>query len=93
MSSNRRKIDRLFLYTVATLTIFGFVIFLSASLGLLTQNGASFATVATKQAISLAIGVGAFIIFSRLKYSYLRKFALFMLLERSPSTSSSSCPN
>ncbi len=80
MSNHTRKIDKFFLITVGVLTLAGFTIFLSASLGLLAQTGASFGTVAIKQAISLAIGIVFFIIFSRIHYNNLRKFALFILL-------------
>ena len=80
MRSSRRKIDRFFLITVTILTLFGFVIFLSASLGLLAQNGASFGTVAAKQAISLVIGVVCFVIFSKFNYIWLRKSALLVLV-------------
>jgi len=80
MSTQTRKIDRFFLTSVAILTIVGFVIFLSASLGLLAQTGASFETVALKQGISLLIGIIFFFAFSRLKYTWLRKFSLIILL-------------
>ena len=74
------RIDRFFLISVSVLTLFGFVIFLSASLGLLAQNGASFGTVAAKQTISLLIGVAFFYIFSKIKCTWLRKWALPILL-------------
>lgn len=80
MSPIPRKIDRLFLISVGILTLAGFVIFLSASLGLLTEGGASFATVATKQGISLILGIIAFFFFSKLPYAWLRKSALFVLV-------------
>ncbi|MEI8328089.1 MAG: putative peptidoglycan glycosyltransferase FtsW [Candidatus Taylorbacteria bacterium] len=80
MSYERSKIDRFFLISVIVLTAAGFTIFLSASLGLLARDGANFVTVATKQGISLLIGVGFFILFSRVKYTWLRKSALFILL-------------
>lgn len=80
MPSHAHKIDRFFLVTVSLLVLVGFVIFLSASLGLLAQNGASFGTIATKQAISLVLGIIAFVVFSRVKYIWLRKSALFILL-------------
>ncbi len=80
MLSRVGHMDRFFLLSIGALTLVGFVIFLSASLGLLTQDGVSFVTVATKQIISLAIGIVAFIFFSRLKYTYLRKAALFIFL-------------
>ncbi len=78
--SSRSHIDRFFLLSTAALTIAGFVIFLSASLGLLAQNGVSFGTLAMKQTASLGIGLGLFYLFSRVKYTWWRKFALFVLL-------------
>lgn len=80
MLSRVGHIDRFFLIAISALTLVGFVIFLSASLGLLTQDGVSFTTVATKQIISLCIGLTAFFVFSRLKYTYLRKTALFIFI-------------
>jgi len=78
--SSPPKIERFFLISVVTLTLAGFVIFLSASLGLLAQNGASFSAVAIKQAVSLVIGIIAFFIFSKIKYTWLRKSALLIFL-------------
>ncbi len=80
MSSTTLRIDRFFLISVGILTLAGFTIFLSASLGLLTQSGATFGTVALKQIASLMIGIGAFFLFSRIKYTYLKNAALFILL-------------
>jgi len=76
----RTGIDRFFLYSTAALTIAGFVIFLSASLGLLTQAGATLGSVALKQAVSLVLGMAAFFLFSRLPYAWLRRSALFILI-------------
>ena len=80
MSPHKRKIDRFYLITVSTLVMAGFVIFLSASLGLLAQDGASFFSVAIKQTISLALGICGFVVFSRLPYVWLRKSALLILI-------------
>ncbi|MFA6554150.1 MAG: putative peptidoglycan glycosyltransferase FtsW [Candidatus Paceibacterota bacterium] len=74
------KIDRFFLISVSTLTLAGFVVFLSVSMGLLAQDGASFETVAIKQTISLILGIIAFLVFSKIHYSWLRKSALFILI-------------
>lgn len=79
MSSGSKPIDRFFLTAATLLTVAGFVIFLSASLGLLTQNGASFGSVAMKQAISLAVGIGAFFIFSKVNHTLFRKNATLIL--------------
>ncbi|MFA6459420.1 MAG: putative peptidoglycan glycosyltransferase FtsW [Candidatus Paceibacterota bacterium] len=80
MSSRALHTDRFFLLMVSILTLTGFVIFLSASLGLLTQGGANFATVAMKQTISLCIGAVAFFVASKIRYSFFRKSAFFVLL-------------
>ncbi len=80
MSQSRNKIDKFFLFSVGILTIAGFVIFLSASLGLLAQTGSNFGGSAAKQAISLVIGIIFFFIFSKIKYTWLKKSALFILI-------------
>jgi cell division protein FtsW len=78
--SRGAQIDRFFMTSIGVLTAAGFVIFLSASLGLLTQNGVSFGTIALKQFASLAIGVGAFFALANLKYTWLRRSALFIMI-------------
>ena len=80
MSSRARHIDRFFLLSVLALTGFGFVIFLSASLGLLAQENVSFMNVALKQTISLALGLGAFFIFSKINYAWVKKSAFFIFI-------------
>lgn len=80
MLNRSKKIDRFFLVSVLILTLTGFIIFLSASLGLLAQDGASFGLVATKQTISLFLGLIGFFIFSRIPYVWLRKSALFIFI-------------
>ena len=80
MGSHTSRIDSFFLISVSVLTLAGFVIFLSASLGLLTQDNVSFGTVAMKQVISLVLGIAAFIFFSKVKYTNLKKIAFFVLI-------------
>ncbi len=80
MASSRPKIDRFFLFSTLALAIAGFVMFLSASLGLLAGGTASFSTVAMKQAASLFIGIACFWTFSRIPYRLLRRVALFVLI-------------
>ena len=46
---NAKPIDRTLLITVLLLVVFGFIIFTSASLGLLARDGAQFGAVALKQ--------------------------------------------
>lgn len=73
-------IDKFFLYSTLALTCAGFIIFLSASLGLLNQTGATFTGVALKQGVSLLIGATAFYIFSKINYTLFRKTATIVLL-------------
>ena len=80
MSFHSPHIDRFFLLSTIALTVAGFVIFLSASLGLLAQNGASFGSVAVKQVISLFGGIVLFYLFSRLRYAWWRRTAFFVLI-------------
>lgn len=80
MQASPKHIDRFFLISVSILTLSGFIIFLSASLGLLAQTGANFATIALKQGISLIIGIVAFIVISKIKYTHFRQSAFFILL-------------
>jgi cell division protein FtsW len=65
---------------VGILSIGGFVMFTSASLGLIAQGEDTFQMIVAKQGISLAIGVGLFFVISRIKYVFWRKMAFFILL-------------
>ncbi len=58
----------------------GFLIFLSASIGLLARTGASFGSVAISRLSATAIGVGLAYAASRYHYKNLRTHALFLLL-------------
>ncbi|MES2216553.1 MAG: putative peptidoglycan glycosyltransferase FtsW [Patescibacteria group bacterium] len=80
MASRTKHIDRFFLFSVLALTGFGFVIFLSASLGLLAQGNVSFSSVALKQVISLSLGLVAFFVFSKIQYTWVRRAAFFIFL-------------
>jgi cell division protein FtsW len=77
---NKLRIDILFLTSVALLTVTGFFIFSSASLGLLARSGATFQSVALNQSIGLILGVIAFFIMSRIHYKFLRKNAFYILV-------------
>lgn len=76
--NKKNKIDKLFLASTIILTVFGFVIFLSASLGLLVKDSSGFQFAATKQAVSLIIGIIVFFVFSKIPYQYHKKFAFFI---------------
>ena len=74
------KIDKVFLISVALLTVAGFFIFTSASLGLLARDGATFQSVAMNQSIGLILGIIAFFVMSKIHYRNLRKHAFYILL-------------
>jgi cell division protein FtsW len=73
-------IDKPFLASVILLTVIGFFIFSSASLGLLTREGPRFEIVAMKQVFGLVLGILAFIVASRLSYRFWRKWAMVILI-------------
>ncbi len=77
---NNQKIDKVFLLSVVLLTSIGFIIFLSASLGLLAKDGASYNTVAVKQFIGLIIGCIAFFVMYKIPYLKLRKYAFYIFI-------------
>lgn len=80
MSTNKLHIDKVFLVAVGLLTVAGFLIFSSASLGLLARDGVSFESVALKQTIGLIVGAAAFFVMSRVNYKYLRKYAFYIFV-------------
>lgn len=75
-----KKIDKVYLIAVFLLTIGGFFVFSSASLGLLARNGDIFQSVTMNQSIGLIIGVVAFWIMSWINYRYIRKYAFYILI-------------
>lgn len=77
----RRTVDRPLLFTIIALVIFGFLIFSSASLGLLAREGARFSQVAFSQLIlGIFLGGIALLIFSNIYYRNLRKYALIIFI-------------
>jgi hypothetical protein len=54
---NKLKIDKVYLASVILLTVVGFFIFSSASLGLLARNVASFQSVAMSQSAGLILDI------------------------------------
>ncbi len=76
----KKNIDKIFLISIVMLTVAGFLVFSSASLGLLARDGASFQNVALKQTISLFIGIGVFFVMSRINYKYMGKYAFYIFL-------------
>jgi cell division protein FtsW len=76
----RAPIDRSYLALVLILAFGGFFIFSSASLGLLATSGPSMKSVATNQAVGLALGLIAFYVFSRINYKFFRRFAFVFFI-------------
>src|ERR1035437_2420967 len=75
-----KKIDRIFLISVAVLACGGFFIFTSASLGLLAQTKTPFGSVTSIQAISLVFGFIMFYVASKIPYKFLGKYSLYIFI-------------
>jgi len=84
MNSTKRKpagVDSIFLTLIATLVTVGFLIFSSASLGLLARGGASFSSVAFSQFTFGILGGGAaLLLLSNVHYRHYRKYALYIFV-------------
>lgn len=76
---NRKSVDTILLILVYILVGFGFLIFSSASLGLLARGGASFSSVATSQFVFGIVGGSlALFLFSNIHYRNLRRYAFYI---------------
>ncbi len=76
-----RKMDRVFLGAALALVVSGFFIFLSASLGLLAREGATFSSVAFSQILlGLLGGSVALVVLSRFPYKHYRHYALYFAI-------------
>ncbi len=76
-----KKVDRVFLLSVIFLTVTGFFVFSSASLGLLARSGAQFSSVIFNQTfLGLFGGSVATLIVSRIHYKFWRKYAFYIFL-------------
>ena len=81
MSSGEKKIDKFFLGIVISLLVIGFVIFISASMGILAKNSVQFASVVSKQIFfGIIFGLIACFIFSKIDYRIFKKYALLILI-------------
>ncbi len=75
------EVDKTFLFSIIALVVFGFVIFMSASMGLLAENSAEFSSIAFKQAFfGIILGLLACFVFSKINYKFFKKYALFIFL-------------
>ena len=76
-----RHVDRVFLLIVVILTVVGFFIFVSAALGLLARNGASFSSVATSQIfLGLILGSIGLLVASNVHYKHLKRYSLYIFI-------------
>ncbi len=75
-----QKPNRVFFFTVLGLSLFGFFIFTSASLGLISRSGASFNLVALKQLVVLVAGLIIFILVSKVNYHFWRDHSLLIFI-------------
>lgn len=80
MRNKDLKIDKVFLTSIILLTVIGFLIFSSASLGLLAREGASYGSVAIKQFIGLILGCIAFVTMSKIPYTNLKKYSFYIFV-------------
>lgn len=72
-----KKADRLLFGIIVALVLFGFFIFLSASLGLLAREGGSFAWIAAKQFLfGVVLGFAALFLAARIDYRKWKGYAL-----------------
>lgn len=77
---NNLSIDKPFLIAVLVLTLGGFLMFLSAALGLVVNNGAPFAAVVTNQFIALTLGLILMFSLSFFHYPVWRRLSLAIFL-------------
>ena len=79
MAAKTKPFDTFIFGSVATLVLGGFLIFMSASLGLLARQGAQFADVAISQFfLGVVGGFAALFIVSLIPYRIYRKYALYL---------------
>lgn len=72
-------IDKVFLFLVLLLTVIGFTVFLSASMGILAKDPAQFSSITFKQVFfGIFLGFIACYIFSKIDYKILKKYALLI---------------
>jgi len=77
----KQGIDKTFLFSIITLIVFGFAVFISASMGLLATNSAQFSSTAFKQVFfGIILGLLACFVFSRVPYKIFKKYALIIFV-------------
>lgn len=78
--SRKNRPDKFFFGLVVLLALAGFLVFTSASLGLLGKSGASFTLVAVKQGTILLVGLAALLGIASIPLTFWKKYALHILI-------------
>lgn len=82
-----KAVDTLLLSIIVCMVVVGFLIFSSASLGLMARDGASFGSVASGQFLFGVLGGGVALLFmSNVYYRHWRKYAFYIFLISSVAT-------
>lgn len=77
----KAKVDKLFLISAIILTVTGFFIFSSASLGLLARETSVYSSITFKQTFfGLFLGTLAMLLVSRIPYQYFRRISLIFFI-------------
>lgn len=77
----RHHVDTFFLGIVVLLIVVGFLIFLSASLGLLARDGATYSSVALRQVIlGIILGCAGMFAVAKMNYQVWRKYSPYLFL-------------
>src|SRR3989338_4691851 len=76
----KHPVDSYLLWIVFGLTLLGFLIFTSASIGLFAREGARFGSVAMTRIIAITLGAALAYGASIMEYKLLRRYSLFFLL-------------
>lgn len=81
MPKAKASFDKPFLFSVIVLTIVGFIVFYSASLGILAESSEKYSSITFSQAVlGLLLGSLAMVGMSKMDYKNLRKYAFWLLL-------------
>ena len=72
--------SRRFFFFIVVIALVGFLIFSSASLGLLSGGGANYNRVVWNQFLTLLVGLAVFLVFGRLPYQYWKKISLWLFI-------------
>lgn len=76
-----RPLDKIFLMAAGILIIVGFLIFTSASLGLLAKDGSSYTSIVFNQLV-LGLGLGSIVLWvtSYIPYTFWRRYSLYIFM-------------